>query len=110
MQINLRNAERGHSLSQRKNEALKMRCRLITDKLLETKTKFSENWNSWQFSLTEAKFVAGIDIDAIVLENVDSAMIKVFSKKENVAGVLLSGFELYKVDDDPNKLIGLVSV
>ncbi len=70
--------------------------------------KFAENWNNWQFSLTEAKYASGPEISQIVLQNVDEAMIHVFSKKENVAGVILPGFELYKVQGDPNHLIGLV--
>jgi V-type H+-transporting ATPase subunit D len=110
MNISLKNAERGYSLSQRKNDALKMRYRMIINKVVECKMKFAENWNNWQFSLTEAKYASGPEISQIVLQNVDEAMIHVFSKKENVAGVILPGFELYKVQGDPNHLIGLVCI
>ena len=49
------------------------------------------------FSLAEAKFASGGDLNQAVLQNVNKAQIKVKTKNDNVAGVNLPFFESYQV-------------
>lgn len=60
-----------------------------------------------QFSLAEAKFSGGSDFNAIVLQNVTKAQIKVKSRKDNVAGVNLPTFECYQDGSDSYEFAGL---
>jgi V-type H+-transporting ATPase subunit D len=60
-----------------------------------------------QFSLAEAKFTVGNDFNAIVLQNVTKAQIKVKTKKDNVAGVNLPAFESYQDGSDSYEFAGL---
>lgn len=107
MNLRLQNSEKGLHLSQRKADALKMRFALIVEKLVMTKNQLKENFQDYQISLTAARFVSG-SLD-YVTQNVSKAQVKVFLRMENVAGVHLPSYELFKVDADPNKHIGLVS-
>lgn len=109
MNLRLQNAEKGYHLSQRKTDALKLRFGMIVDQLVKIKIQLSQNWLDWQISLAEAKFTSG-PMEQIVLENVSEAQLKIFSKLDNVAGVYLPAFSLYKVSVDPNKHIGLVKI
>ena len=60
-----------------------------------------------QFSLAEAKFTVGNDFNALVLQNVTKAQIKVKTKKDNVAGVNLPAFESYQDGSDSYEFAGL---
>ena len=60
-----------------------------------------------QFSLAEAKFSGSSDFNAIVLQNVTKAQIKVKSRKDNVAGVNLPTFECYQDGSDSYEFAGL---
>lgn len=59
------------------------------------------------FSLAEAKFATSSDFNAIVLQNVAKAQIKVKCKKDNVAGVTLPVFESYQDGGDVFEFAGL---
>ena len=59
------------------------------------------------FSLAEAKFTVSSDFNAIVLQNVTKAQIKVKCKKDNVAGVTLPVFECYQDGTDVYEFAGL---
>ena len=60
-----------------------------------------------QFSLAEAKFTVGNDFNALVLQNVTKAQIKVKTRKDNVAGVNLPTFECYQDGNDSYEFAGL---
>lgn len=60
-----------------------------------------------QFSLAEAKFTVGNDFNALVLQNVTKAQIKVKTRKDNVAGVNLPMFECYQDGNDSYEFAGL---
>merc|ERR1712038_1242194 len=59
------------------------------------------------FSLAEAKFASGGDLNQAVLQNVNKAQIKVKTKKDNVAGVNLPNFEAFQDGSDSYELAGL---
>ena len=75
--------------------------------LLQTKTLMGEVMKEAQFSLAEAKFSGSSDFNAIVLQNVTKAQIKVKSRKDNVAGVNLPTFECYQDGSDSYEFAGL---
>lgn len=60
-----------------------------------------------QFSLAEAKFTVGNDFNAMVLQNVTKAQIKVKTRRDNVAGVNLPAFESYQDGSDSYEFAGL---
>merc|ERR1712038_1052680 len=59
------------------------------------------------FSLAEAKFASGGDLNQAVLQNVNKAQIKVKTKNDNVAGVNLPVFESFQDGADSYELAGL---
>lgn len=107
MKGRLRGAQKGHSLLKKKADALQLRFRMILKKIIETKTLMGEVMKEAQFSLAEAKFTVGNDFNAVVLQNVTKAQIKVRSKKDNVAGVNLPIFESFQDGSDSYELTGL---
>lgn len=106
MKDRLKGAQKGHSLLKKKADALTMRFRQILKKIIETKEKMGEIMKESSFSLAEAKFACG-DFNELVLQNVTKAQIKVRTKKDNVAGVLLPVFESYADGSDCYELTGL---
>ncbi|KAF5930926.1 hypothetical protein HYC85_031799 [Camellia sinensis] len=56
------------------------------------------------FALTEAKYIAGENIKHTVLENVQTASLKVQSRQENIAGVKLPKFEYFTEGETKNNL------
>jgi V-type H+-transporting ATPase subunit D len=107
MKLRLKGAQQGHSLLKKKADALQMRFRMILKKIVETKSLMGEVMKEAQFSLAEAKFTVGNDFNAIVLQNVTKAQIKVKSRKDNVAGVNLPTFECYRDGTDSYEFAGL---
>ncbi|RWS09144.1 V-type proton ATPase subunit D-like protein [Dinothrombium tinctorium] len=107
MKSRLKGAQKGHSLLKKKADALQLRFRLILKKIIETKSLMGEVMKEAQFSLAEAKFAVGNDFNALVLENVNKAQIKVKCRKDNVAGVNLPAFEWYQDGQDSYELAGL---
>ena len=73
----------------------------------QTKELMGEVMKEAQFSLAEAKFTVGNDFNAIVLQNVTKAQIKVKTRKDNVAGVNLPAFESYQDGSDSYEFAGL---
>lgn len=90
----------------KKADALTMRFRAILKKIIETKLKMGDVMKESVFSLAEAKFTTG-DFSHVVLQNVNKAQLKVRSKKDNVAGVLLPIFEHFTDGVDSYELTGL---
>ncbi|XP_054153979.1 V-type proton ATPase subunit D-like [Oppia nitens] len=106
MKARLKGAQKGHSLLKKKSDALQMRFRMILKKIVDTKSLMGDVMKEASFSLAEAKFTSG-DFNAIVLQNVTKAQIKVKCKKDNVAGVTLPVFESYQDGSDVHELAGL---
>lgn len=104
----LSGATRGHALLKKKSDALTVQFRQILKKIVSTKESMGTVMKSSSFALTEAKYVAGENIKHIVLENVQSASVRVRSRQENVAGVKLPKFEYFTEGEmTKNDLTGL---
>ena len=93
----LKGAQTGHRLLKKKADALQLKFRSILKKIIETKQLMGEVMKEASFSLAEAKFASGGDLNQAVLQNVNKAQIKVKTKNDNVAGVNLPFFESYQV-------------
>lgn len=106
MKSRLKGAQKGHSLLKKKADALTLRFRSILKKIIETKVLMGEVMKEASFSLAEAKFTMG-DFNHLVLQNVNKAQVKVRTKTDNVAGVLLPVFENYNDGSDSYELTGL---
>eukprot|EP00262_Sarcandra_glabra_P004473 TRINITY_DN1553_c0_g1_i1.p1 TRINITY_DN1553_c0_g1~~TRINITY_DN1553_c0_g1_i1.p1 ORF type:complete len:262 (-),score=26.31 TRINITY_DN1553_c0_g1_i1:119-904(-) len=107
MKARLIGATRGHALLKKKSDALTVQFRQILKKIVSTKESMGEIMKASSFALTEAKYVAGENIKHVVLENVDSATLKVRSRQENIAGVKLPKFEYFTEGETKNNLTGL---
>lgn len=104
----LTGATRGHALLKKKSDALTVQFRQILKKIVSTKESMGTVMKSSSFALTEAKYVAGENIKHIVLENVQTASVRVRSRQENVAGVKLPKFEYFTEGEmTKNDLTGL---
>ncbi|CAH1414251.1 unnamed protein product [Lactuca virosa] len=104
----LTGATRGHALLKKKSDALTVQFRQILKKIVNTKESMGTVMKSSSFALTEAKYVAGENIKHIVLENVQTATVRVRSRQENVAGVKLPKFEYFTEGEmTKNDLTGL---
>jgi len=106
MKARLKGAQTGHSLLKKKADALQMRFRLILKKIIETKLMIGDVMKDAAFSLAETKFITG-DMNSYILENSSEAQIKVYSKKNNVAGVNLPVFETVQEGHDQYELTGI---
>jgi len=106
MKDRLAGAHKGHNLLKRKADALQLRFRVILGKIIETKTLMGEVMKEASFSLAEAKFASG-DFNQDVIHNVAKAQIRIRSKKDNIAGVILPIFESYIDGGDNYELTGL---
>jgi V-type H+-transporting ATPase subunit D len=100
-------ATRGHALLKKKSDALTVQFRAILKKIVEAKESMGDMMKTSSFALTEAKYVAGDNIKYVVLENVQTATLKVRSKQENIAGVKLPKFEYFSEGETKNDLTGL---
>lgn len=107
MKARLVGATRGHALLKKKSDALTVQFRQILKNIVSTKESMGDVMKTSSFALTEAKYVAGENIKHIVLENVQSATLKVRSRQENVAGVKLPKFEYFTDGETKNDLTGL---
>lgn len=107
MKARLVGATRGHALLKKKSDALTIQFRQILKKIVTAKESMGEVMKNSSFALTEAKYVAGENIKHTVLENVQSASLKVRSRQENVAGVKLPKFDYFSEGETKNDLTGL---
>ena len=107
MQTKLKGAQSGHSLLKRKAEALTKRFREITRRIDEAKRKMGRVMQVAAFSLAEVTYAAGSDIGFQVQESVRNARFKVKAKQENVSGVLLPNFEVFKEGENDFTMTGL---
>ncbi|XP_043721678.1 V-type proton ATPase subunit D [Telopea speciosissima] len=100
-------ATRGHALLKKKSDALTVQFRQILKKIVATKESMGTIMKDSSFALTEAKYIAGENIKHVVLENVQTATLKVRARQENVAGVKLPKFEYFTDGETKNDLTGL---
>ncbi|CAI9089099.1 OLC1v1023605C1 [Oldenlandia corymbosa var. corymbosa] len=107
MKARLIGATRGHALLKKKSDALTVQFRQILKKIVSTKESMGEILKSSYFTLTEAKYAAGDNIKHVVLENVQSASVRVRSQQNNIAGVKLPVFKHYTDGETKNDLTGL---
>uniref|UniRef100_A0A0C9RMX4 TSA: Wollemia nobilis Ref_Wollemi_Transcript_9899_1617 transcribed RNA sequence n=1 Tax=Wollemia nobilis TaxID=56998 RepID=A0A0C9RMX4_9CONI len=108
MKARLVGATRGHTLLKKKSDALTVQFRQILKHIVSAKETMGETMKASAFALTEAKYAAGENIKHIVLENVESASVKVRARQENVAGVKLPKFEYFTEEGQTkNDLTGL---
>uniref|UniRef100_A0A0D6QZG9 V-type proton ATPase subunit D n=1 Tax=Araucaria cunninghamii TaxID=56994 RepID=A0A0D6QZG9_ARACU len=108
MKARLVGATRGHTLLKKKSDALTVQFRQILKRIVSTKETMGETMKASAFALTEAKYAAGENIKHIVLENVESASVKVRARQENIAGVKLPKFEYFTEEGQTkNDLTGL---
>lgn len=74
------------------------RFRDITKRIDEAKRKMGRVMSIAAFSLAEATYAVGGDINYQVQESARSARFRIRAKQENVSGVLLPAFESYQTE------------
>lgn len=107
MKGRLKGAQTGHNLLKKKADALAIRFRMILKKIIDTKMLMGEVMKAASFSLAEAKFSMSGDFTQVVIQSVSKAQIKIRTKRDNVAGVILPSFESFNDGGDTFELTGL---
>lgn len=80
---------------------------MILKKIIDTKMLMGEVMKAASFSLAEAKFSMSGDFTQVVIQSVSKAQIKIRTKRDNVAGVILPSFESFNDGGDTFELTGL---
>eukprot|EP00127_Corallochytrium_limacisporum_P005755 Clim_evm134s210 gene=Clim_evmTU134s210 len=106
MKSRLKGAQKGHSLLKKKADALQIRFRSVLHKIVDNKKAMGDLMRNSAISLAEARFAAG-DFSQGIIEQVDKPVVKVRTKKENIAGVIIPSFEHYEEGETGFKLTGL---
>ncbi|CAF1004645.1 unnamed protein product [Adineta ricciae] len=107
MKGRLKGAQTGHNLLKKKADALAIRFRSILKKIIDTKMLMGDVMKTASFSLAEAKFSMSGDFTQVVIQSVTKAQIKIRTKRDNVAGVVLPSFESFNDGGDTFELTGL---
>ncbi|CAF3936738.1 unnamed protein product [Adineta steineri] len=107
MKARLKGAQTGHNLLKKKADALAIRFRSILKKIIDTKTLMGDVMKLAAFSLAEAKFSMSGDFTQVVIQSVSKAQIKIRTKRDNVAGVILPSFDSFNDGGDTFELTGL---
>jgi len=107
MKGRLKGAQTGHNLLKKKADALAIRFREILKKIIATKMLMGDVMKTASFSLAEAKFLMSGDFTQVVIHSVSKAQIKIRTKRDNVAGVILPAFESFNDGGDHFELAGL---
>ncbi|CAF2789546.1 unnamed protein product [Rotaria sp. Silwood2] len=107
MKGRLKGAQTGHNLLKKKADALAIRFRSILKKIIDTKLLMGDVMKTAAFSLAEAKFSMSGDFTQVVIQSVSKAQIKIRTKRDNVAGVVLPSFESFNDGGDTFELTGL---
>jgi len=107
MKARLKGAQTGHNLLKKKADALSIRFRSILKKIIDTKMLMGDVMKTASFSLAEAKFAMTGDFTQVVIQSVSKAQIKIRTKRDNVAGVILPSFESFNDGGDVFELTGL---
>lgn len=77
IKVRLLAATKGHALLKKKADALTVRFRAILRQIIEAKETMGQSLKDSYFTLTEAKYVAGDKMKHTILDNVESATVKV---------------------------------
>lgn len=95
-------SKKGLVFLKRKADNLQIHFRDVATKLILNKNSAENILREAFLSLAQLKFIAG-DVSQSVLENVDKASTKIYSKTENVGGVKLLTFWPSMDGSDPYK-------
>lgn len=95
MKARLVGATRGHALLKKKADALTMRFRQLLKEIIEAKENLGSTMKSSFFAYTEAQYAAGEKVKHTIMDNVETAMVKVRGGLDNVAGVKIPRFESF---------------
>ena len=111
MKARLVGATKGHALLKKKADALTMRFRQILKQIIETKEGLGDTMKGSFFSWAEAKYSAGENIKHTILDNVETALVKVQMSQDNVAGVKIPKFvHFVEPGESKNDLTGMLGI
>eukprot|EP00732_Lithocolla_globosa_P007119 Lithocolla_globosa_v1_NODE_8757_length_785_cov_99.427397.p1 type:complete len:241 gc:universal NODE_8757_length_785_cov_99.427397:732-10(-) len=102
----LKGAKMGYSLLKKKSDALTLKFRAVTKKIMESKALMGAVMQESYFSFAHVNYVTQ-DVGYNVRENAGAAQLKIRSRMDNVAGVQLPKFESYTEGSDVFELTGL---
>ncbi|PNH08805.1 V-type proton ATPase subunit D [Tetrabaena socialis] len=97
MKARLIGATKGHALLKKKADALTMRFRQLLKEIIEAKENLGSTMKGSFFAYTEAQYAAGENIKHTIMDNVDTAVVKVRGELDNVAGVKIPRFESFVI-------------
>lgn len=100
MKIRLLGATKGHALLKKKADALTMRFRQICKEIIDKKANMGNIMKDSFFSYTNAVYSAGDGIKHTIVDNVETASVRVSGGLDNVAGVKIPKFATYVVPGD----------
>ncbi|KAG1679398.1 hypothetical protein FOA52_007689 [Chlamydomonas sp. UWO 241] len=92
MKIRLTGASKGHQLLKKKADALSLRFRQILKEIIEKKEGMGDIMKASFFSMTQAVYSGGEGIKHTIIDNVETASVKVTGGLDNVAGVKIPHF------------------
>ncbi|GLC45940.1 hypothetical protein PLESTF_000714700 [Pleodorina starrii] len=95
MKARLVGATKGHALLKKKADALTMRFRQLLKEIIDAKENLGSTMKGSFFAYTEAQYAAGEKVKHTIMDNVDTAMVKVRGDLDNVAGVKIPRFESF---------------
>jgi V-type H+-transporting ATPase subunit D len=88
-------ATKGHALLKKKADALTMRFRQLLKEIIDAKENLGPAMKGSFFAYTEAQYAAGENVKHTIMDNVDTAVVKVRGELDNVAGVKIPRFESF---------------
>ncbi|KAG2497054.1 hypothetical protein HYH03_005052 [Edaphochlamys debaryana] len=97
MKARLVGATKGHALLKKKADALTMRFRQLLKEIIEAKENLGATMKGSFFAYTEAQYAAGEGIKHTIMDNVDTAVVKVRGALDNVAGVKIPRFSSFVI-------------
>ncbi|KCV73003.1 V-type ATPase, D subunit [Fonticula alba] len=106
MQARLRGARSGHGLLKKKSDALTVKFRIITRKIIESKALMGDILKAAHFSFAQVNLVAP-DLGNTIVQSAGQATLKTRAKLDNIAGVQIPQFETFWEGTDTYELTGL---
>jgi V-type H+-transporting ATPase subunit D len=108
MKARLIGATKGHALLKKKADALANRFRQILKQIIDAKESLGATMRLSFFSWTQAIYATGDSVKHTIVDNVETAQVKVTGGLDNVAGVKIPKF-ISQVSSGENKMdmIGL---
>lgn len=93
-------ATKGHALLKKKADALNLRFRQLLKEIIDAKEGLGGTMRGSFFAYTEAQYAAGDGIKHTIVDNVDTATVKIRGELDNVAGVKIPKFKSFVVPGD----------